>query len=144
MSPHSYCHVTHFPHSYCQIKNVPHRYCQITNVPHRYCHTVMGHDSWQTFSPQLQLGHTFLPAATATHFHSAAIVWLLMSPTETVTWHIPPPKHPPGQISSHSHLQVTYPLHNIALQVTSQDSLPQVKLGNTLNLRLLGVCFWHK
>ena len=29
----------------------------------------------------------------------------------------------------------------IALQVTSQDSLPQVKLGKTLNLRLFGVCF---
>jgi hypothetical protein len=32
-------------------------------------------------------------------------------------------------------------LRYIALQQTRQDSLPQVKLGKTLNLRLFGVCF---
>ena len=32
----------------------------------------------------------------------------------------------------------------IALQQTRQDSLPQMKVGKTLNLRLFGVCFWQK
>ena len=32
----------------------------------------------------------------------------------------------------------------IALQGTRQESLPQVKLGKTLNLRLFDVCFWQK
>ena len=32
----------------------------------------------------------------------------------------------------------------IALQGTRQESLPQVKLGDSLNLRLFGVCFWQK
>ena len=32
----------------------------------------------------------------------------------------------------------------IALQGTTKDPLPQVKLGETLNLQLFGVCFWQK